>query len=119
MGSMAEPFEDWLRSELEERGWSRSEAARRGGISASMFDKVINGYARPGLDFCKGVAQAFRMPLEDVFRRAGILPPLPSDAPYLQEAIELFSRLPEELQEVVLTQMRALVSSHSEVETRS
>lgn len=41
-----------------------------------MLDKVIGGFANPGLDFCRGIARAFNMPLEDVFRRAGILPEL-------------------------------------------
>jgi transcriptional regulator with XRE-family HTH domain len=64
----------WLNAELDRRGWSRSEAARRGEFSASMMDKVIGGFANPGLDFCRGIARAFKMPLEDVFRLAGILP---------------------------------------------
>ena len=71
-----EGFAGWVQSKLDEKGWSRLEAARRGEISASMFDKVINGYANPGPDFCTGVARAFGIPPEDVFRRAGLLPEL-------------------------------------------
>jgi transcriptional regulator with XRE-family HTH domain len=69
-----ETFAQWIDRELDQRGWSRNEAARRGGISDSMFSKVINGYANPGIDFCRGVGRAFGMPLEDVLRLAGILP---------------------------------------------
>ena len=69
-----ETFAQWINQELDQRGWSRNEAARRGGISDSMFSKVISGYANPGIDFCRGVSRAFGMPLEDVFRLAGILP---------------------------------------------
>lgn len=69
-----ESFARWINSELDKRGWSRSEAARRGEISDSMFSKVISGYANPGLNFCRGVSRAFAVPLEDVFRLAGILP---------------------------------------------
>ena len=65
-------FSVWLNQELETRGWSRSEAARRGKVSASMFDKVINGQAKPGINFCRGVARAFNLPVIEVFRRAGI-----------------------------------------------
>ena len=64
-------FSEWLDKELYSRGWSRSEAARRGGISASMVDKVINGHAQPGMTFYKGVAQAFQMPLKEVLIKAG------------------------------------------------
>ena len=76
MLDVREDFVTWLNRELDERGWSRSEAARRGEFSPSMLDKVIGGFANPGLDFCRGIARAFNMPLEDVFRRAGILPEL-------------------------------------------
>ncbi len=78
-----EPLTGWINTELDRRGWSRSEAARRGGVSDSMFSKVISGYANPGLDFCRGLARAFSVPLEDVFRLAEILPPKP--APKINE----------------------------------
>jgi transcriptional regulator with XRE-family HTH domain len=71
-------FSLWIGQELDRRGWSRSEAARRGSISPSAMDKVIGGFANPGIDFCRGVARAFGLPLEEVFRLAGILPPKPS-----------------------------------------
>ncbi len=71
---MSEDFAAWITTLREERGWSHSEAARRGGFSASMFDKVVAGQAQPGLDFCRGIAQAFGIPLVEVFRRAHILP---------------------------------------------
>jgi transcriptional regulator with XRE-family HTH domain len=71
---MNEDFSSWLNALLDEKGWSRSEAARRGGISASMFDKVISGNAQPGLDFLRGIARAFGLSLEQVMRKAGILP---------------------------------------------
>jgi transcriptional regulator with XRE-family HTH domain len=66
-------FVTWLNHKLDEKGWSRSEAARRGGISASSYDKVIGGFAKPGIRFCKAVAVAFDVPEEDVFRLAGLM----------------------------------------------
>lgn len=71
---MNEDFIVWLNQQLDLRGWSRSEAARRGGVSPSAFDKVIGGFAKPGIRFCRGVARAFDVPLEEVQRLAGILP---------------------------------------------
>lgn len=59
-------FSEKVVSELEKRGWSRSEAARRGGISPSTFDKIINGFSEPGIRFLKGIAQAFDVPLIEV-----------------------------------------------------
>lgn len=69
-----EAFVSWINSELNERGWSRSEAARRGGFSPSALDKVIGGFSRPGPKLCRGLAHAFDMSLEEVFRKAELLP---------------------------------------------
>ena len=63
-------FSEWLDSQLRKHGWSRSEAARRGNISASMMDKVINGYSKPGVKFIEGIARAFNIPPEEAFRAA-------------------------------------------------
>lgn len=68
-------FGTWLDLELQQRGWSQSEAARRGEMSSQMINAIINGQANPGLESCQGIARAFKLPLEDVFRIAGILPP--------------------------------------------
>jgi transcriptional regulator with XRE-family HTH domain len=59
-------FSEWIVMELEKRGWSRSEAARRGDISPSMFDKVINGHAKPGVRFIEGIAKAFKISAAEV-----------------------------------------------------
>lgn len=69
-----ESFTDWLTSELDTRGWSRAEAARRGGISASILDKIISGYSQPGDKTCRGLARAFGLTTEEVMRRAGLIP---------------------------------------------
>lgn len=71
---MNDAFVGWLNKELEQRGWSRSEAARRGSISSSSYYKVITGQADPGLKFCTAVARAFRVPLDEVLLRAGMVP---------------------------------------------
>jgi transcriptional regulator with XRE-family HTH domain len=67
-------FGEWLDQELQARGWSQSEAARRGEMSSQMVNALVNGQSNPGLDSCQGIARAFKIPLEDVFRMAGILP---------------------------------------------
>lgn len=59
-------FSEWIVTELDKRGWSRSEAARRGKISPSMFDKVINGNSKPGVKFIEGIARAFNMSSAEV-----------------------------------------------------
>jgi transcriptional regulator with XRE-family HTH domain len=99
-----ENFPEWVQAELDKRGWSRLEASRRAEVSASMFDKVINGYANPGPDFCTGVARAFSMPVETVFRHAGLLPEIhaPMEDMTFQEVYDLMRNLtPRERRDVL------------------
>lgn len=92
---MREDFVIWLNQQLDQRGWSRSEAARRGGISASSLDKVIGGFAKPGQRFCQGIARAFGLPVEDVMRRAGILPTGADILPEVRDWNERLLAIPE------------------------
>jgi transcriptional regulator with XRE-family HTH domain len=94
-------FSEWLVDELERRGWSRSEAARRGNISPSMFDKVINGYAKPGTKFLDGIAQAFDLSQIVVYRKAGLLPQGGNDQVKFEDWKFLLDQLtPEEEEEM-------------------
>lgn len=100
-------FSYWLNEELNQRGWSRSEAARRGEISPSMFDKVISGGANPGLDFCKAIARAFKMPPETVLRKAGLLSATSQDKAAEEELLDYFRALSPETRRLIVAQARA------------
>lgn len=94
-----ESLAEWLVTKLVAQGWSRSEAARRGEISPSMLDKVINGHANAGPEFCRGIARAFKLPPEEVFRRAGLLPSEPEESQSERELLHIFRELPEDERE--------------------
>lgn len=90
-------FAEWIDRELRERNWTRIEAARRAGISHSMFDKVINGRAEPGPKFFEGIARAFKMSPEEVYRAAGVFPARsPEDEKLIEQIISLTKGLSEE-----------------------
>ena len=91
-------FSEWIIHELNDRGWSRSEAARRGGISPSMFDKVINNSSKPGLSFMMGVSRAFGVSLIEVLERSGAYSPDPTQ----EEWDKIFIQLsPDDQQELL------------------
>lgn len=75
MNMLLETLTSWIGTELERRDWSYSELARRSNVSQSMISKVMAGHANPGVDFIIGIAQAFGVPREFAFRKAGLLPP--------------------------------------------
>ncbi len=70
---------EWIRNELNERGWDQAELARRANITQAQISRVMSGTRNPGPEFCNGIARAFNIPPERVFRLAGFLPSYPED----------------------------------------
>ena len=98
----------WLSRELETRGWSLRELARRAKISPSSISQVLNGQYVPGNMFCRGIARAFQIPPEIVFRKAGLLPAPPQYIAKERELLDYFRYLNEQQQDDFLIQIRAL-----------
>ena len=73
---------------------------------------IISGKQEPSPQTLTGIAKAFEMSPEQIFRAAGLLPSLPPSTERTQEAAHLFAQLDEPAQEIVLTQLRALVQEH-------
>lgn len=104
-----EDFVTWLSQEIDSRGWSYSETARRAGVSQSMVSKVLSYANAPGLDFCNGIAKTFNVPAETVLRRAGLLQARPDATPGLRELNFLYEQLDPQAQENILKMMRGYV----------
>jgi hypothetical protein len=66
-----------------------------------MFDKVINGHAKPGTRFLDGISQAFGISPIIVYRKAGLLPTVSTDKIAFDEWQNLLAQLsPEEQEEM-------------------
>lgn len=63
----------WLIEELERRGWTQRELARRADTTSTTVSDVINGKRRPTWEFCEKIAQALGEPPTRLFRLAGLL----------------------------------------------
>jgi transcriptional regulator with XRE-family HTH domain len=90
-------FVNWLNEELGKRDWSIRELARRSGISHASISQVLNRHRYPGSDFCLAIARGLQLPPEEVFRRAGILPPRAGETerPSLRQIWELLKGMDE------------------------
>lgn len=98
----------WLEQQLDQRGWSSSELARRADISQSSVSNVLTGKQIPGLEFCKGVAKALGVRPEELLQRAGHLPPMPTPVVEEREALRLLRGLSGPMRGVALSLLRAL-----------
>lgn len=74
---LMDKFFIWINTETDSRGWSNSELARRAGISRASISNTMNGRNSVTWDFCASIARALSTPVEEVFRMAGLMPPLP------------------------------------------
>jgi transcriptional regulator with XRE-family HTH domain len=80
-----ENFSEWLLEELKKRNWSQSDLSRMAGISPGTISNVISGAKGLGYETGKAIAHAFKIPPEEIFRVAGILPPKPNADEWLEE----------------------------------
>lgn len=106
MATTETDFADWLNKQIAATGMTFRQVARRTSrykTSHSTISNVISGHRRPGHDFCNAIAEALQLPPDTVFRRAGLLPPAPSEFnPIMAEIVEAVKNLPDEDQVEVL-----------------
>jgi len=72
---MQEGFVTWVLGELEARGWSQAELARRASVTPAPISRMLSGQTESKPEVLAGIARAFGVPLEEILRRAGQLPP--------------------------------------------
>lgn len=72
---METTFVEWLQGELNQRGWSQADLARRSHVTQTHISRIMSEMRRPGPDALMNIAHALRVPPDEAFRRAGLLPP--------------------------------------------
>ena len=109
---------DWINTQLNEKGWSYSELARRSNLSKGTISNVMTGQQTAGWDFCHKIAKALKIPSETVFRLAGLLPSLPTDHIQEEQVIYAFRQLPTpELKKAALAALRGMAGQHSDIQS--
>lgn len=68
-------FPSWLQAQLDERDWRATDLARRANMSNAAVSRFLRGERVPDPDSLKSIARAFKLPVDQVYRAAGILPP--------------------------------------------
>jgi len=119
MGNISLPektdeFIDWLNSELNSRGWTDYELAKRAKISPSVISRARIG-SLPKYAACNSIASAMKIPLETVLRKAGLLPENTSTQsnPEIDELAYLFQQLSAEDRKHILSIARTFLPKHS------
>jgi len=110
MYSTVNAFTNWLIEEMNKRGWSQAELARRAGISRGAVANLINGQRKPGPETCEGIARAFRYPADKVFQLAGLLPESgDNEDPRLARLNRMMAQLPADDQDDIIAMVEAYI----------
>ena len=89
---------DWLREEMARRDVTAKALAGKMGVNPGTISRVLRGERQAGPDFCTALAWALNVPPDEVFRRAGLMPPpthpaVAADDPTLVRLLEMATRL--------------------------
>jgi len=102
-------FGDWLLAQLKANDWSMSKFGQLCGVSHVAVSRWISGERQPEPESCQVIAQALKVPVEEVYRRAGVPLSRPNLTTTAETALHLFRLLSEQDQDRLLAMMRALV----------
>ena len=105
---MGNTFSEWLVKQIEIRGWSQSELARRANTTSTTVSRIIHHERLPGIEFCRGVARAFGMAEIEVLRVAGLADALPSVDEQGENLLAEFYQLSDADRKFIFDQMRGL-----------
>ncbi len=80
-------FNDWLVREMGKRGWSQSDLARSSDLNRAVINKLLNGQTLPRPSTLESIARALKLPVEQIYRVAGLLPEVTENESYLEEVM--------------------------------
>ena len=104
----------WLIRELDDRGWSHRELAKRAKVSQTTVSQVIAGNRQPTWDFCAKIALPLDQNVDSIFVLAGLKRPLPPAVKEEQEVLGIVRNLPPELRRTAANVLRSLVPPRDE-----
>lgn len=68
------PFVLRIAEMLNNEGVSQRTLAQRGGIPRHQVDAIMSGLKAPTYEFCRAIAEVFKLPLTLLLHQAGLLP---------------------------------------------
>lgn len=104
--SMQTLFGTWLKIQLDEKGISQAELARRIQMQPSQVSHIISGERGTTPEGYLAIARALSLPPEIIYRAAGLLPPKPETDEQVEEIMHEATQLNEAEREELLAYIR-------------
>ena len=86
-------FSEWLQAEMDKRGWSQSDLARSADLNRAVINKLLNGKSHPQPATLEAISRALRIPLETIYRAAGLLPANADNDDAMDEDMHIFKSI--------------------------
>ncbi len=100
-------FVSWLTAQLQEREWSQAELARRSGLHKQSVHYYLTQSAKPPHPHALAkIASALGLPVEEVYRVAGVLSSPPEINETIEETLYEMQEMSDEDQQEVLAFVR-------------
>lgn len=92
----------WLDELLVEMGWTSADLARASGLDSAVVSNIRNGKRGTGFDTALKIAKALKLPPEQIYQAAGLLPPKITKSWLIERIIEeMEDLLPEDKEDVM------------------
>jgi transcriptional regulator with XRE-family HTH domain len=121
MFSVGQPlgFAEWLQTEIDKRGWSQSDCARSASLNRAVINKLLNGKSKPQPSTLMAIAKALKIPIETVYRAAGLLPPTADGDDTTIELIHIFRSIQSpQRKATAIVLLKALISEEENEQRR-
>lgn len=112
-------FSEWLREELEVREWKPTDLARRAELDDGIISRALSGARMPSTQSLEKMANAFDMPVDLIFRIAGLLPPVTEQEEWAARMYRRLERLPPDLRDIAETLITALYEKENAMKKQS
>lgn len=109
----------YINGELERRGWTLRELARRAKLSHSSVSMVLSEQRPATWDWCAKIARALGEPPEHLFRMAGLLDQHQVLEAEQQELLDYYSVITPDERAILMRQAKALAQYRMEQRRRN
>mgnify|MGYP000013460645 CR=1 FL=1 len=93
---------DYLKSEMEKRGWKQSDLSKYSGLDSGLINNYVSGRRNIGISSAVAIAKAFKVAPEIVLRKVGLLPDVPDTTTAEEQLLYMFRQLSKYDQEAIL-----------------
>lgn len=107
-------FVEWLQQKMKDKGWNQADLAKEAGVSRGSIGNILRQERDPGPALASAIADAFDLPVEFVFRKAGLLPEKPDEPEGLAEWIHRYLTASEEERHQLLEYARFISRNKGE-----